>query len=120
RPVESSRPGHSVGSGTMTFRVKTVTLPSQQLFERVAPWPAGITVGVWDFESPPVGVRLADIDAVVLPYMNAGPALTALKEVPRLALVQTQSTGYDGVAEAVGPQVAIATASGVHAAATAE
>jgi phosphoglycerate dehydrogenase-like enzyme len=46
--------------------------------------------------------------------------LGALGKVENLKYVQTQSTGYDGVIEAAGPAAGVASASGVHAAATAE
>ena len=57
---------------------------------------------------------------MILPYLNASAVLGSLAHVPDLKFVQTQSTGYDGVPEAAGPAAAVATASGVHAAATAE
>ena len=60
------------------------------------------------------------IDGVILPYIDAGAVLGSLAKVPDLKFVQTQSTGYDGVREAAGPGAAVANASGVHAAATAE
>lgn len=52
-------------------------------------------------------------------YVDAYQVLHSLGLVPKLKLVQTQTTGYDGVPEAAG-RAAVATASGVHAAATAE
>jgi phosphoglycerate dehydrogenase-like enzyme len=100
--------------------VTTVTLPDQQLLEDLQPLPDGIAAGVWDLSSPPVGVDLSEIDAVVLPYLNAGAVLDSLREVPSLKLVHTQTTGYDGVPDAVTERVAIASASGVHASGTAE
>lgn len=101
-------------------RLRTVTVPDRQLLERLAPFPPDLDVGVWDLRSEPVGVRLEAVQVVVLPCVDAGPVLGRLSCVTGLALVQTQTTGYDGVREAVAHHVAIATASGVHAAATAE
>jgi phosphoglycerate dehydrogenase-like enzyme len=66
------------------------------------------------------GEELGGIDGVILPYIDAGAVLGSLAKVPDLKFVQTQSTGYDGVREAAGPGAAVANASGVHAAATAE
>jgi phosphoglycerate dehydrogenase-like enzyme len=66
------------------------------------------------------GEELGGIDGVILPYIDAGPVMGSLAKVPNLKFVQTQSTGYDGVREAAGPGAAVANASGVHAAATAE
>jgi phosphoglycerate dehydrogenase-like enzyme len=100
--------------------VKTVTVPDEELLAALQPIPEGLTALVWDLHGDPVGTDLAAIDAVVLPYINASEAFGQLARVPQLKLVHTQSTGYDGVREAVGPGVAVASASGVHAAATAE
>jgi phosphoglycerate dehydrogenase-like enzyme len=105
---------------TRSTIVTTVTLPDRQLLEDLQPLPDGMAAGVWDLSSPPVGVDLSEIDAVVLPYLNAGAVLGALRQVPSLKLVHTQTTGYDGVPGAVTEEVAIASASGVHAAGTAE
>jgi phosphoglycerate dehydrogenase-like enzyme len=66
------------------------------------------------------GEELGGIDGVILPYIDAGAVMGSLAKVPNLKFVQTQSTGYDGVREAAGPGAAVANASGVHAAATAE
>lgn len=104
----------------MTASIRTVTFPDRDLLQRIAPPPDGLDLGVWDLRGEPVGVVLADVQAVVLPYADAGSVLAKLARAPNLALVQTQTTGFDGVREAVDPGVAIATASGVHAAGTAE
>jgi phosphoglycerate dehydrogenase-like enzyme len=100
--------------------IKTITLPPRALLASLQPFPDGVTGAVWDLESDPVGVDLAAVDAVVLPYENASEVLGELARVPQLKLDHTQSTGYDGVREAVGERVGVASASGVHAAATAE
>ncbi|MEV8148110.1 2-hydroxyacid dehydrogenase [Arthrobacter sp. NPDC080073] len=100
--------------------ISTVTFPDKELLAALEPLPEGMRGTVWDLRSAPVGVDLDDVDAVVLPYINAAEVLGELGRVPHLKLVQTQSTGYDGVREAVGETVAVASASGVHAAATAE
>jgi phosphoglycerate dehydrogenase-like enzyme len=100
--------------------VKTVTVPDGELLAALQPIPEGLTALVWDLHGDPVGTDLAAIDAVVLPYLNASESFDQLARLPRLKLVHTQSTGYDGVREAVGSDVGVASASGVHAAATAE
>ncbi|NKX54645.1 NAD(P)-dependent oxidoreductase [Arthrobacter mobilis] len=103
----------------MAQAITTITFPDPALLESVAPLPAGFTAGLWDLRGDPEGVRAQEIDAVILPYM-AGGDWRVLGTLPQLKLVQTQTTGYDGIAELVGPEVAIASAAGVHAAATAE
>ncbi|WP_029090028.1 2-hydroxyacid dehydrogenase [Brevibacterium album] len=75
---------------------------------------------VWSAEEQSPGLNPETIDAVVLPYLNAGPTIERLGELTRLRHVQLQSTGYDAVVGKVGAEVTVSTASGVHTAATAE
>lgn len=75
---------------------------------------------MWDFQAPPVGADLQDIDVAVLPYMSRSDLGDQLQAAPALKLVQTQSTGYEGVPDMAGDGVAVCSAAGVHAAATAE
>lgn len=100
--------------------IKTITFPDQDLLEAVQPLPDGIRGTVWDFGDDPVDVDLDEVDAVVLPYLNAQSVLPTLSRAENLKLVQAQTTGIDGVREAVGDHVAVASAAGVHAASTAE
>lgn len=100
--------------------IRTVTVPDRDLLEALQPVPAGINLAVWDFKTAPVGTELEDVDAAVLPYMSRGDLSDQLQSAPRLKLVQTQSTGYEGVPEMAGDGVAVCSAAGVHAAATAE
>ena len=98
----------------------TVAIPDRDLLSALGPLPAGIRAVPWDFDGDPDGAPLDQIDAVVLPYPDTADALPQLAKLKNLKLVQTQTTGVDGVAAAVGPDVAIASAAGVHAASTAE
>lgn len=107
-------------SSTASFRVRTVTVPDEGLRAALEPIPEGINVAVWDLAGEPQGADYAEIDAVVLPYASAADYRRALEQVPGLVLLQSQTTGYDGLPELVGPQTAVASAAGVHAAATAE
>lgn len=100
--------------------IRTVTVPDHDLLEALQPVPEGINLAVWDFQTAPVGVDLQDIDVAVLPYMSRGDLSDQLQAAPALKLVQTQSTGYEGVPEMAGDGVAVCSAAGVHAAATAE
>jgi len=99
--------------------VQTVSFPEPQLLADLSPLPDGLRGVVWDMKEEP-GEELGGIDGVILPYVDAGAVMGSLSKVPDLKFVQTQSTGYDGVREAAGPGAAVANASGVHAAATAE
>ncbi|KRF05731.1 hydroxyacid dehydrogenase [Arthrobacter sp. Soil782] len=100
--------------------IRTVTVPDQYLLEALSPAPAGITLAVWDFKGEPLGADLREVDVAVLPYMARGDFSSQLQSAPALKLVQTQSTGYEGVPEMAGAGVAVCSAAGVHAAATAE
>ncbi|GAA1861293.1 2-hydroxyacid dehydrogenase [Paeniglutamicibacter psychrophenolicus] len=97
-----------------------MTFPSTHLLEAVGPLPEGIVAGVWDIEGDPVGVELDEIDVAIFPYMANFSMLQGIGRAKNLKLVQTQTTGYDGVHDLVGPGVSVATAAGVHAASTAE
>jgi phosphoglycerate dehydrogenase-like enzyme len=100
--------------------VRTVTFPDHALMAQLQPLPAGLTGAVWDLRAEPEGISYDEIDAVILPYIDASAVLGSLSKAANLKFVQTQSTGYDGVPDAAGPAAGVASASGVHAAATAE
>lgn len=99
--------------------IQTITFPDRELLQAVQPLPEGIRGAVWDLQNEPQDIEFADIHAVVLPYLGPKP-LESLTKAPNLKMVHTQSTGYDGVPQAVGSDVAVASAAGVHAASTAE
>ena len=98
----------------------TVAFPDTALLYALEPLPAGIHAVHWDFDGRSDGAPLDQVDVVVLPYPDARDAIRNLGKLTNLKLVQAQTTGVDGIAAAVGPDVAIASAAGVHAASTAE
>ncbi|MCC3267774.1 2-hydroxyacid dehydrogenase [Arthrobacter gengyunqii] len=100
--------------------VLTMTVPSEDLLEALKPFPDGFRAGIWDLVGEPRDLDYAEIDAVVLPYAAGNDWQEALDRVPRLKMIQAQTTGYDGLPELAGTGVAVATAAGVHAAGTAE
>lgn len=107
-----------------TLDIHTIAFPDADLRDRVDSripdhHQADLDLVVWSAENRDAGVSREAIDAIVLPYLGAADTVGLLDELPNLRLIQLQSTGYDVVADRVG-QVQIATASGVHAAATAE
>lgn len=105
---------------TSSPSIRTVSVPNQELLEALQPVPKGIRLVQWDFTSAPLGAQLVDIDAAVLPYMSGRDFTQELRSALNLSLVHTQTTGYEGVSEMAGEGVAVASAAGVHAAATAE
>ena len=116
-------PAHNGSMSTLDIR--TIAFPDPDILAKVDGritdhQQTGIEFVVWSAEHPTVEVNRAAIDAIILPYMDAQPTVDRLGELSNLKLVQTQTTGYDLVADLVGTDTTVATASGVHAAATAE
>ncbi|MDK1359362.1 2-hydroxyacid dehydrogenase [Arthrobacter sp. zg-Y1219] len=100
--------------------IRSITLPTEELLQAMSPLPDGIRAGLWDVVGEPKGLEYGEIDAVVLPYATGSDWQEALDRVPNLKMLQAQSTGYDGLPELVGPDVAVVSAAGVHVAGTAE
>ncbi|MFJ6027884.1 2-hydroxyacid dehydrogenase [Pseudarthrobacter sp. NPDC092424] len=92
-----------------------VSLPEQNLLEALEPMP-GVEFVLWDLSGPAPEGRL---DLVVPPYMGKSSVLAALEGVD-VGLVQSQSIGYDGVADVLPPGCVFANAAGVHETSTAE
>ncbi|HEY5223455.1 MAG TPA: 2-hydroxyacid dehydrogenase [Microbacteriaceae bacterium] len=78
--------------------------------------PEGVELVEWDMAGPPPAAHL---DIVVPPYMGGTGVLAALNRVTT-ALVQSQSIGYDGVANILPPGHVFANAASVHETSTAE
>ena len=98
----------------MTRKI-SVSLPDPALREYLKPHP-DVTVLEWDFEG---AAPRPKIDIVVPPYMGGTQVLRRLEDV-ETALVQSQSIGYDGVAESLPVGRVFANAAGVHETSTAE
>jgi phosphoglycerate dehydrogenase-like enzyme len=93
----------------------TVSVPNAELRQYLKPH-ADVTVLEWDLAGVPPQQR---IDIVVPPYMG-GPQVLRNLEAVETALVQSQSIGYDGVAEVLPSGRVFANAAGVHETSTAE
>ncbi len=93
----------------------TVSLPDATLREYLQPHP-DVTILEWDLSGEPPQPR---IDIVVPPYMGGTKVLGGLEAV-ETGLVQSQSIGYDGVAEFLPAGRVFANAAGVHETSTAE
>ncbi|WP_318247197.1 2-hydroxyacid dehydrogenase [Microbacterium commune] len=93
-----------------------VTVPTERLAANLGALPDGVELRIWDLRSPAPADR---IDIVVPPYMGGSRVLTALEGL-QVGLVQGQSIGYDGVAEALPSGIPFANAASVHEASTAE
>ncbi|KQR81111.1 hydroxyacid dehydrogenase [Arthrobacter sp. Leaf337] len=98
----------------MTRKI-TVSLPDDVLRQYLTPHP-DVTVLEWDFTSEPPQPQ---IDIVVPPYMG-GTGVLRILEAVETTLVQSQSIGYDGVADSLPAGRVFANAAGVHETSTAE
>lgn len=93
-----------------------VTVPTDRLAANIGAVPDGVDLVVWDMRTPAPAQR---IDIVVPPYMGSTGAFGALEGLD-VGLVQSQSIGYDGVAEKLPAGMPFANAASVHEASTAE
>jgi phosphoglycerate dehydrogenase-like enzyme len=93
-----------------------VTVPTDQLRRALAPQLPGVTVDVWDLQTPPPATEL---DAVVVPHLAPPHVLESLSHV-RTRMVQMQSNGYEFVEQYLGPRTVLCSAAGVHEVAAAE
>ena len=93
-----------------------VTVPTERLAANLGALPEGVDLRIWDLRSPVPADR---IDIVVPPYMGGSSVLSALDGLD-VRLVQGQSIGYDGVADALPEGIPFANAASVHEASTAE
>lgn len=93
-----------------------VSVPTEQLAADLQPLPNGIDLVVWDLVSPAPRERF---DIIVPPYMGVGKVFEELRGID-VGLVQSQSIGYDGVADVLPAGQRFANASSVHETSTAE
>ncbi|MCQ9165911.1 MULTISPECIES: 2-hydroxyacid dehydrogenase [unclassified Arthrobacter] len=100
----------------MSKKDLVVSVPDEALRRAFGDIPDGVDVIEWDMAGPaPVDA----IDVVVPPYMSGTAVLAALDGVAT-QLVQSQSIGFDGVADALPPGHVFANAVSVHETSTAE
>ena len=102
-------------TGHVLNRPLRVALPDQKLMDALQ-GSAGVELLLWDLTGPAPEGR---IDLLVPPYMGKPGALAALEGVD-VGLVQSQSIGYDGVADVLPGGCVFANAAGVHETSTAE
>ena len=93
-----------------------VAVPTESLGQELASISSQVEIHVWDMKAPPPAAR---IDLVVPPYMGGATSLSALEGL-NVGLVQSQSIGYDGVADSLPDGIPFANAASVHETSTAE
>lgn len=97
----------------------TVTFPDAQVAEDQGEEPQGVRYLVADVRSDDWNRAATMTDMLVLPYMVPADVLERLAG-STVSVVQSQTVGYDGVAEVLPAGVAFCNAAGVHEAATGE
>ena len=93
-----------------------VSVPTERLAHDIQPLPDGVEVVVWPMDGPAPQQRF---DMVVPPYMSMKSVLEHLSGLD-VALVQSQSIGYEGVEDLIPDGMRFANASSVHETSTAE
>jgi phosphoglycerate dehydrogenase-like enzyme len=93
-----------------------VSVPTDELAADLGALPDGVEVVVWPMDAPAPRERF---DLVVPPYMSMTRVLERLEGI-EVGLVQSQSIGYDGVADILPEGLVFANAASVHEASTAE
>ena len=100
----------------MTAEALRISVPDDSWVDALADLDDRVEFVVWDTESPQPDGHL---DLVLRPYTLDNSVLRDF-DVSRIGLVQSQSLGYDGVADLLPPGGRYANAVGVHEASTAE
>ncbi|UNS97845.1 2-hydroxyacid dehydrogenase [Streptomyces tubbatahanensis] len=114
-PADVTADAHDTG-------IADVLVPYSGLAERHGPWPAGVTVHVWDGASPGSVPDQGVLDAVgfwVMPYA-VPDADRLLARLPHLRAVQSLSAGVEKLQPLLPPGVALHNGRGLHDASTAE
>ena len=93
-----------------------VSVPTTALRDALAPTETPVELILWDLTEP---IGLDHVDIVVPPYMGSASRLANLAGLST-RLIQSQSIGFNGVAEVLPPGQVFANAAGVHEASTAE
>ena len=100
----------------MSSETLRVSLPEPDLRAALGELPDGVEVIEWAMEGP---APIPEIDLVVTPYMGAANRVAHLAGV-RTRLVQSQSSGYDGIDTLLPAGHVFANAASVHETSTAE
>ncbi|GAA1217522.1 2-hydroxyacid dehydrogenase [Rhodoglobus aureus] len=94
----------------------TIALPDQQMCDRLAPQLPDVNLIVWGAAD---GAPPQHVDLAVLGYLGASSALGSFEGLD-VAALQSQSLGYDGVADRLPAGITYCNAVGVHEASSAE
>jgi len=100
----------------MTESLPVVSLPTGELEAALLALNCEAVFVRWDLKSP---APVSNFDIVVPPYMSSPELLRSLDGV-KAQLIQSQSVGFDGVAENLPPGNVFANAASVHETSTAE
>jgi phosphoglycerate dehydrogenase-like enzyme len=93
-----------------------VSVPTERIAADIQPLPEGVDLVVWGLDGPAPRKRF---DMVVPPYLPFSDVFEHIDGL-EIGLLQSQSIGYDGIAERLPAGLMFANASSVHEASTAE
>jgi phosphoglycerate dehydrogenase-like enzyme len=115
RTAGATAPARGPGPG----RPVTVAVPDEDT-RRALRVPDGVRLVVWDLSADPPPDVAADVEVVVVPHYVGRGLLRRLRDLPRLAVVQIPSAGFEHVLPHLPPGVLLCNGRGVHDAETAE
>ncbi|WIB64182.1 2-hydroxyacid dehydrogenase [Curtobacterium sp. MCBD17_040] len=96
-----------------------VTLPTAEMLDLFGPAPDGVTLEVWDIESP--HPRPSSVTGVLIPaYFRGGHRWQYVHDLPGLELLQLPSAGYEWALPHVPRHATLANGRGIHDDETAE
>ena len=99
----------------------TVTVPAQDLRERLADLTDRVRLVDWDLTEPLDPSLAADVEVVVVPHYFVRPgAFGTLHALPRLRLVQLPSAGFEHALPHMPAGITLCNGRGVHSTGTAE
>lgn len=99
----------------------TVTVPSQDLHDRLADLADRVRLVPWDLGAPLDPVAAAQVEVVVIPHYYVRPGgFDVLQGLPRLRVVQLPSAGFEHALPFMPAGVTLCNGRGVHSTGTAE
>ncbi|MGV8852811.1 MAG: NAD(P)-dependent oxidoreductase, partial [Rhodoglobus sp.] len=101
---------------SLEYIMITIALPNQQMCDRLAPQLPDINLIVWGVTD---GAPPQHVDLALLGYLGSANELAACEGLD-IAALQSQSLGFDGVADRLPSGITYCNAVGVHEASTGE